>query len=539
MRKITDYVSFWHSLLALSLLTIVYLITVHLSEALSYSSRVLYFNQEHAHISWQPSKGPFDHYILEITDTQFLSDDSGKDTLTSVRHLSSKLPFYQLNCEHNHSYKVRVKAVSPSGISSVYSEASTLFICDRKNPEIMSTALPSPKKVRYPTFPVTGRFKEPNLSSITINEKTASINLVDKSFRAKVNLEVGNNWVDIVAQDLAGNTTMRSVSLTYVPLTIRSHPSEAKLYWNGNYAYLGIYSGTTPQSYNQTVGGKQVLRLSYPGFIDYYGIIDFSDLSKDSYTISLSPYSEIDFSQITTISSQGREINLGTHSHPFVVDYDLDGRKDLLLGTKEGKIALFTNTGTESSPTFSGYHFLKAEGKDIDVGTHAAPFIVDYNNDGAQDLLVGNGEGALIYYPNQGSNSKPVFTSSMVFKDADGLTIAVDSYCTPCVVDWNEDHKKDIFLGSGSGELLVYLNQGSDGEPLLSAPLPIEVDGIALEVGSFAAPFVADWNGDEKKDLLVGDGEGYIHLYHNGSDGEPQLTKVEKVQYKRTLNRKQ
>jgi len=530
MRKITNYLSLWHTLLAVSLIIMVYLITVNLNEALSYSSMALYFKQEYAHISWQPSKGAVDHYLLEVTDTHFLSDENQKSALTIVKYLNSNSPFYRLRCEHNHSFKVRVRAVSPSGISSDYSESSGLFICDRKNPEITPTGLPSPRKVRSSTFLVTGSFEEPHLSSITINGEAASINPVDKNFQTIVDLEIGANLVDITAQDLAGNVTIRNVSLSYTPLTILSLPSNAKLYWNGNYAYPGIYSGVTPQSYNQAAGGKQVLRLSYPGFNDYYGIIDFSDLSKDTYIISLIPSQEIDFDQVTPLKSQGEAIELGTHSYPFVVDYNLDGKKDLLIGTKEGKVVLFTNTGTDSNPTFLNHYLVKAEGNNIDVGTHAAPFIVDYNNDGVNDLLVGNGEGSLLYYANQGSNTHPVLTSPTVLKDVNGMIIAVDSYCTPRVVDWNEDHKKDILLGSGRGTLVVYLNQGSDSDPVFSPPLSVEVGEVGLNVGSFATPFVSDWDSDGKKDLLVGDGVGCIHLYLNNVTDAPQFISGEKVQ---------
>jgi len=531
MRRIIDYFSLWHTLLALSLIIMVYLITIQLNEALSYSSMALYFNQENAHISWQPSEGIVDHYLLEITDTHFFSDDHSENALTVVKYISSKPPCYQLKCEHHHSYKVRVKAVTPSGICSAYSDASVLFICDRKNPEITLPPLSSPRKVRHPTLLITGSFEDPHLCSITVNGKAASIDPVDKIFKATVNLEWGGNFINIVAQDLAGNVTTRGVTINYTPITIISLPPDATLYWNGNHAYRGIYSGTTPRSYNQAVGGTQVLRLTHPGFNDYYGIIDFSDLSKDIYTISLTPFSASDLTQIIPLlRSQGKESEGGTHSHPFVVDYDMDGRKDLLLGTQEGKIALFINSGTESTPHFLRHHFLKAGGKDINVGTHAAPFIVDYNNDGAEDLLVGSGAGLLLYYSNQGSTSEPSFTSPKVLKDAEGAALAVDSYCTPCVVDWNEDHRKDIVLGSGSGTLLVYLNQGSDSDPVWSPPFSVKVGGVALDVGSFAAPFVADWNGDGRKDLLVGDGEGYIHLYRNSAEGTPQFIRAEKVQ---------
>ena len=123
----------------------------------------------------------------------------------------------------------------------------------------------------------------------------------------------------------------------------------------------------------------------------------------------------------------------------------------------------------------------------------------------------------------RGGPLSPVFTSPTVLKDSEGLTIRVDSYCTPCAVDWNEDYKKDILLGNGSGTLLVYLNQGSDSDPLFASPCSVEVGGEELDVGSFASPFMADWNGDGKKDLLVGDGEGYIHLYLKvNNSSEPQ-----------------
>ena len=251
-----------------------------------------------------------------------------------------------------------------------------------------------------------------------------------------------------------------------------------------------------------------MLRLTYPGFNDYYGTIDFSDLSEDTYTIALTSFSGTDFNRMTPVKANNDDIALDNCSTPFVVDYDVDGRKDLLTGTKEGTIALFTNTGTDTASALSEYDFLKAGGKDIDVGTHSAPFMADFNNDGYQDLLVGNGEGSLIYFANEGDNAHPVFSLPIALKDDQGADITVDSYCIPCVVDWNKDRKKDLLLGSGEGILALYINQGSDSEPLFTSPLEIEIEGNAVDVGNFAAPFVTDWNADGKQDLLVGDGDG-------------------------------
>lgn len=54
---------------------------------------------------------------------------------------------------------------------------------------------------------------------------------------------------------------------------------------------------------------------------------------------------------------------------------------------------------------------VKAGGKPIsvDVG-HAAPILVDFDGDGRNDLLVGQfGEGRLRIYKNVGTNQKPTF----------------------------------------------------------------------------------------------------------------------------------
>jgi len=530
IKRLARYFPLWKDLLFLSFIIIFYLTIAHFGDARFLSEKVLYTNKDMTHTIWSPSAGEVDHYLLEIRDTRFFPGSTEHNSITMVKSIRSPLPSYQLRCEHNHSYSVKTKAISPSGLSSPFSEESTLLICDQKSPYIKLDQLTSPAKRRHPATLITGTFDEPNLSSITMNGKTAHINQITNGFSVRVNLNLGKNYLTLLAQDLAGNTTTKSVQLDYSPVNIVSLPSGAKIYWNGNYAYLGIYSGNTPQSFNQAVEGKQILRLTYPGFNDYYGIIDFSDLTQDTYTIVLTPFSGINLREGAPITYNQDNISIDSCSYPFVVDYDLDGKKDLILGTREGKIALFNNTGKESAPSFSDYSFLKAEGKDIDIGTHAAPFIIDYNNDGAKDLLIGNGEGSLLYYTNHGSNSKPAFTSPIVIKDIDGSAIAVDSYCTPCVVDWNEDHKKDIILGSGGGTLLAYLNQGSDSNPLFASPCLIEAGGSVLEVDSFAAPFAADWNSDGKNDLLVGDGEGYIHLYLNiSTSSEPQLIYSGKV----------
>ena len=67
----------------------------------------------------------------------------------------------------------------------------------------------------------------------------------------------------------------------------------------------------------------------------------------------------------------------------------------------------------------------------------------------------------------------------------------------------------------------------------LAEPIQIEADGKAIDarVGHLV-PVAVDWNGDGKKDLLVGQFlGGKIHLYLNkGTDADPKLTDAGELQ---------
>lgn len=49
-------------------------------------------------------------------------------------------------------------------------------------------------------------------------------------------------------------------------------------------------------------------------------------------------------------------------------------------------------------------------GKPLDVGTYAAPMMTDWNEDGLPDLLIGQFEdGRMRFYPNIGTEGSPEF----------------------------------------------------------------------------------------------------------------------------------
>lgn len=61
------------------------------------------------------------------------------------------------------------------------------------------------------------------------------------------------------------------------------------------------------------------------------------------------------------------DVSIG-HATPCVVDWDRDGKPDLLVGQFDGgKLRIYLNQGTKEASQFNGFSFLQAGGKDATV----------------------------------------------------------------------------------------------------------------------------------------------------------------------------
>jgi len=144
---------------------------------------------------------------------------------------------------------------------------------------------------------------------------------------------------------------------------------------------------------------------------------------------------------------------------------------------------------------------LEADGKviDIEVG-HLVPVAVDWNEDGRKDLLVGH-DDTIIFYKNIGSKTEYKFAAPKLIEIPEGK---FPSRPSPFVVDWDGDGKKDLLSGGERPVVTFYRNIGAAQEPKLAEGVDLKLTGPEFDKGYRCRIDVTDWNNDGKPDILVG-----------------------------------
>jgi hypothetical protein len=107
---------------------------------------------------------------------------------------------------------------------------------------------------------------------------------------------------------------------------------------------------------------------------------------------------------------------------------------------------------------------------------------------------------------------------SIIVEGATASSIAFPS--SPNFVDLDGDGKKDIVVGDSNGFIWWFKNHGEKGKPLFKTGVFFpSFYGAACKLN------VCDWNGDGLPDFVIGDSEGYVHAVLNiGNRAEPKFT---------------
>ncbi len=154
---------------------------------------------------------------------------------------------------------------------------------------------------------------------------------------------------------------------------------------------------------------------------------------------------------------------------------------------------------------------------------------MDWNEDGLKDLLVGGGKGKLTLYLNIGAKGSPVLENRGYLNAGSG-PVNVQEGAAPVFTDWNNDGRKDLLVGNFDGYLYYYQNVGTNDAPIYRSPNMIEISGEPLLVWR-CSPEVYDLNRDGKKDLIIGERNGRVLFLENkNTDDSPRFTEYVELQ---------
>mgnify|MGYP006294961015 FL=1 len=246
-------------------------------------------------------------------------------------------------------------------------------------------------------------------------------------------------------------------------------------------------------------------------------------LSCLTFSLAAAPaMATLNFGPETVIQDGLVDLDVGTYSVPCLSDWNNDGKQDLIVGQSDGRVRLYLNHSATDEPSFSGFSYVQNGAADLSVGASGClgsfPRMVDWNADGMKDLLVGKSSpGNVVFFQNQNTDADPRFSGSANVA-AGGGTIDVGFRCTVCPVDWDDDGDTDLITGDYYGNLTYFENAADAGNaPVLNA-------GAAwMDIGSRSSPCVADFDRDGDLDLLVGQTDGKLKFYarNGGTDRAP------------------
>ena len=324
-----------------------------------------------------------------------------------------------------------------------------------------------------------------------------------------------NCWGNVMETGLSAEIDLRDTCQDKFPFPGRLDP-----YFEGN---LRRHAGSTLEAFDINGNGRLDVLMgdvsfSFVNYLSNTGTLEnASIMSQDTaYPRYDSPARVFSFpwTFFTDIDQDGRKDLLITPFEGFGVD-NIDN------------VWYYKNSSSDSAKlSLQTKSFIV--GDMIDAGENAVPCLIDIDGDGLKDLLVGGGVrlggGSVVYsiahYKNIGFADYPVF--SLVDENFLNFRTTGLQEPYPSVGDLDGDNKTDLVVGLGDGRILWYKNQSADKfEPI--APALLKASGIDLDVGQNAAPYIVDIDRDGRNDLIVGERNGNINYFRNiGSAGNPQ-----------------
>ena len=238
-----------------------------------------------------------------------------------------------------------------------------------------------------------------------------------------------------------------------------------------------------------------------------------------------------------------------------VADWDHDGLPDILVNSIWGKVVWYQNIGTrrrprlaaqqpievewEGRPPKPAWNWWRPEGHNLATQWRTTPVVMDYNQDGLNDLIMLDHEGYLALFQRAKRGEKLLFLPGKRLFSGQG-TSAFDSIQRPknktdgllrmndgvagksgrrkfCFADWDLDGRLDLMVNSRNINFLRNLSK-DDARCVFSDEGMVDDRILA---GHTTSPTIVDWNRNGVPDLLAGAEDGFFYYLKNPHSRKP------------------
>lgn len=334
-------------------------------------------------------------------------------------------------------------------------------------------------------------------------------------FPAPFYLDVDNDGIkDLIVSPNAPNACENFKSMAFYKNTGANNFPKFE-YKQGNFLQdqmIDVGEGAYPVLFDYNKDGLQDLFVGNYGYFNHPAFDHRIALFKNTGTPTV-PQFELVTRDYNNLSNSGL-----ANMVPSFGDMDGDGDADMIIGDYMGNLHYYQNSSPGGmEPQFTLIqpymkHSKSLKDKSIDIGDFATPQIIDVDGDGKNDILIGAKNGKIAYYRNTGvlSANVPIVDSVTHFWGAINVAHSgnFQAYSHPFL--FKEQGVTKLLVGSVDGYLHLFdhIDNNINGTFTL-------VDSTYQKIyqGTRTAPFGADINKDGYLDLIVGNYQGGLAFY--------------------------
>jgi hypothetical protein len=233
-----------------------------------------------------------------------------------------------------------------------------------------------------------------------------------------------------------------------------------------------------------------------------------------------------------------------------VADWDHDQLPDLVVNSIWGKVVWYRNVGTRQQPKLAACEPIEVQwagappkpawnwwdpaDNHLVTQWRTTPVVVDWDQDGLNDLVMLDHEGYLSWFRRQRQGDRLVLLpGERIFEQnsddtADGQakqsetsilrlnagTAGKSGRRKLCIVDWDGDGRRDLLVNSANVDLLRNVDS-HDGKTTFQDMGSLAERKLA---GHTTSPTTVDWSGDGQRDLLIGAEDGFLYLLRRSAN---------------------